>query len=128
MKLNYIGKNMEVTNDLKELAEKKLSKLDKFFAEDIKADVVFKEQKSNKILEVTVYLPDGAVLRSEQKSDDMQIAWTRPWLNLKDKLENTRPNSKRDTKTMTQSDLIQLNLSRKKPTKKARLSAKRASS
>ena len=72
MKLNYIGKNMEVTNDLKELAEKKLSKLDKFFAQDIKADVVFKEQKSDKILEVTVYLPDGAVLRSEQKSDDMQ--------------------------------------------------------
>ncbi len=74
MKLNFIGKNMEVGQDLKDVATKKLSKLDKFFAEDVKADVMFKHTKKDRILEVTVFLPDGAVLRSEQKTDDFYNA------------------------------------------------------
>lgn len=71
MKLNFMSKNMEVGQDLKDVATKKLSKLDKFFSEDVKADVMFKQIRNNKILEVTVFLPDGAVLRSEQSSNDI---------------------------------------------------------
>ncbi|MDO5716266.1 MAG: ribosome-associated translation inhibitor RaiA [Tissierellia bacterium] len=71
MKLNIIGKNMDVNDNLKEVANKKLEKLNKFFSEDIKGDAVFKTIRNNKILEVTIYLPDGAVLRSEQSTNDM---------------------------------------------------------
>lgn len=71
MKLNIVGKNMEVDENLREIATKKFSKLDKFFASDIKGDIVFKTIINNKMLEVTIYLPDGAVLRSEESSNDM---------------------------------------------------------
>ena len=35
MKLQFIGKNIEVTNALKEITAKKFEKLDKFFSKDI---------------------------------------------------------------------------------------------
>lgn len=56
MNINYHGKNITVTEDLKNLAEKKLSKLDKYFTEDISAKVIFEVNKKNqKIVEVTVF-------------------------------------------------------------------------
>ena len=70
MKLEFIGKNLNIYSDVKEICEKKLEKLNKYFADDILAKALFKTQKNNKILEVTIYLPDGKVLRSEQSSDD----------------------------------------------------------
>lgn len=45
MNINYHGKNITVTEDLKNLAEKKLSKLDKYFTEDISAKVIFEVNK-----------------------------------------------------------------------------------
>lgn len=71
MKLNIIGKNMEVAENLKEVAHKKLEKLNRYFAEDIEGDAVFRTVRNNKILEVTIHLPDGSKLRSEQTTDDM---------------------------------------------------------
>lgn len=70
MKLTVIARNFELTPDLRELTEKKLSKLDKFFSEDITGNAVFRKVKSDEILEVTISLPDGTVLRSEQKTKD----------------------------------------------------------
>ena len=70
MKLTIVARNFEMTPDLKEMTEKKLSKLDKFFAEDITGNAVFRRVKSDEILEVTITLPDGQVLRSEQKTKD----------------------------------------------------------
>lgn len=70
MKLTVIARNFELTPDLKELTEKKLSKLDKFFSEDITGNAVFRKVKSDEILEVTISLPDGTVMRSEQKTKD----------------------------------------------------------
>ena len=70
MKLTIVARNFEKTPDLKEMTEKKLSKLDKFFAEDITGTAVFRRVKSDEILEVTITLPDGQVLRSEQKTKD----------------------------------------------------------
>ena len=70
MKRTIVARNFEMTPDLRELTEKKLSKLDKFFAEDITGNAVFRRVKSDEILEVTISLPDGQVLRSEQKTKD----------------------------------------------------------
>lgn len=50
MNINYHGKNITVTEDLKNLAEKKLSKLDKYFTEDISAKVIFEVNKKIKRL------------------------------------------------------------------------------
>lgn len=70
MIMKYAGKNMEVTNALKEVTEKKLSKLDKYFQKDIEGNVTFSTQKNRKIIEVTINLP-GTIIRAEESSDDM---------------------------------------------------------
>ena len=70
MKLNYAGKNVEVTQALKDVTEKKLSKLDKYFQIDIVGNVTFSTEKNRKIIEVTINLP-GTIIRAEESSDDM---------------------------------------------------------
>lgn len=74
MNINYHGKNITVTEDLKNLAEKKLSKLDKYFTEDISAKVIFEVNKKNqKIVEVTVFLPKD-IIRSEVNEESFEDA------------------------------------------------------
>ncbi len=70
MLLTFTGTNMEVTDALKEMTEKKFGKLDKYFEEDIKADVTFSVERERQILEVTINLP-GTILRAEEATDDM---------------------------------------------------------
>lgn len=70
MKLHYVGKNIEVTDSLREVAEKKYSRLGKYFQQDLEGTVTFVVEKNHRIAEVTIFLP-GTILRSEQSSDDM---------------------------------------------------------
>ena len=70
MIMKYAGKNMEVTDALRQVTEKKLSKLDKYFQKDIEGNVTFSTQKNRKIIEVTINLP-GTIIRAEESSDDM---------------------------------------------------------
>lgn len=70
MKLKLVGKNIELTESLKQQAEKKFSKLDKYFNEDVEARIVFSTQKKTQKVEVTVYLP-GTILRAEESTNDM---------------------------------------------------------
>ena len=39
MKINIFGKNIEVTDGIKSAVQEKLGKLDKYFAEETRADV-----------------------------------------------------------------------------------------
>ncbi|MGI5948764.1 ribosome hibernation-promoting factor, HPF/YfiA family [Peptoniphilus sp.] len=70
MLFKFVGKNMEITDSLKDMAEKKLSKLEKYFSEEIEARVVFSVIKDSQTVEVTVYLPD-TIIRAEETTDDM---------------------------------------------------------
>lgn len=70
MIMNYTGKNVEVTEALRDVTEKKLTKLDKYFQKDIAGNVTFSTQKNRKIIEVTINLP-GTIIRAEESSDDM---------------------------------------------------------
>ena len=70
MRMNYTGKNVEVTEALRDVTEKKLTKLDKYFQKDIEGNVTFSTQKNRKIIEVTINLP-GTIIRAEESSDDM---------------------------------------------------------
>ncbi|WP_425538504.1 ribosome hibernation-promoting factor, HPF/YfiA family [Microaceticoccus formicicus] len=67
MRLKYNGKNVEVGSQLREKAERKLSKLDKYFQEDIEGNVTFSIVKNQKIVEVTIFLP-GTILRAEENT------------------------------------------------------------
>lgn len=70
MKLEFLGKNLDLTDALKEQAEKKLSKLDRYFQEEIPAKVTFSTKKGKHKVEITVFLP-GHILRAEESTDDM---------------------------------------------------------
>ncbi|MEZ7821218.1 MAG: ribosome-associated translation inhibitor RaiA, partial [Patescibacteria group bacterium] len=70
MNLKHIGKNYNVSDNLKEVADKKLGRLDKYFNEDVEAKVTYSQQKNFRKVEVTIFL-SGAVLRAEESTDDM---------------------------------------------------------
>ena len=50
MKYIMTGRNVEVTQAMKEYAEKKLSRIEKFFNEDTEANVTFSEVKIEKVV------------------------------------------------------------------------------
>lgn len=70
MKLSFTGKNMEVTEALKDITQKKLGRLDKYFQKDVEGNVIFSVERNWKVLEITINLP-GTILRAEESSDDM---------------------------------------------------------
>ena len=70
MKLNLTGKNIEVTEALRTVTEKKLGKLDKYFQGNVEGNVVYSVERNRKIIEITINLP-GTILRAEESSDDM---------------------------------------------------------
>jgi putative sigma-54 modulation protein len=71
MQINVKGKNIEITNSLKEYAVKKVQKLERFFRSDLmSAQITMKVEKGSHVVDVTVYL-DGLILRGEETSGDM---------------------------------------------------------
>lgn len=70
MRIEFYGKNIEVTPALKKQAEKKLSKLDKYFAEEVKAKASFSATKGDHTTEITVFLP-SSIVRAEETTQDM---------------------------------------------------------
>jgi len=74
MKYTYAGIGLEVTESLKARAEKKLSKLERYFRDDPEATVRFKQQKgARNIAEITVAV-SGIILRAEECSNDMYLS------------------------------------------------------
>ena len=70
MKVTVIGKNINVTPALKEMVEKKISKLDRYFSPDVEARATLTVQRNNQIFEVTIPF-NGVILRCEESSEDM---------------------------------------------------------
>ncbi len=73
MKTTIIGKQMTVSEDLKELVTKKLSKFDKFFRDGSEAFVTFNRRHGEECLEVTISA-GGTLFRAEKKSDTFRNA------------------------------------------------------
>lgn len=70
MKVTVIAKNMELTEALKEIVQKKISKLEKYFEKDVEAKATLSVQKNRQIIEVTIPF-NGAILRGEESTSDM---------------------------------------------------------
>lgn len=70
MKVTVIAKNIELTQALKEIVQKKISKLEKYFEVEVEAKATLSVQKNRQIIEVTIPF-NGAILRSEESTDDM---------------------------------------------------------
>jgi putative sigma-54 modulation protein len=73
--MNYIisGKNIDVTEGLKEAIYDKLGRLEKFFSDDTNVQVTFSVEKERQKIEVTIPMK-GHIIRAEQVSDDMYVS------------------------------------------------------
>ncbi len=70
MRISYTGKNIEVSDYLRELADKKLAKLERYFPEDTEVQVTMSVEKSRHIIEVTIPYA-GGIIRGEEVTNDM---------------------------------------------------------
>ena len=67
------GNKVEVTDSMKEYVKEKLSKLDKYYVEDLKATVLVKIRNYTQKVEVTIPLKT-LILRAEEESEDFYSA------------------------------------------------------
>ncbi len=70
MKVTVIAKNIQLTNALREVVEKKISKLSKYFTTDVEAKATLSVQKNRQIIEVVIPF-NGVILRGEEATEDM---------------------------------------------------------
>ena len=73
MRFVIVGRNIELTDGLKEAVEEKLGKLDRFFAPDTEVKVTLSVEKERQKIEVTIPVK-GSIIRSEQVSNDMYVS------------------------------------------------------
>ena len=82
MRISIYGKNLEVSEYLHDLIEKKVSKLELYFPQDTEVQVTLSVEKSRHIVEVTIPY-DGVIIRGEEVTGDMYASID----NVLDKLE-----------------------------------------
>ncbi len=73
MRINVVGRQMDVPKDFYELAERKLSKYDKFFRDDATAHITLRKRKNLEILELTIS-SGGMMYRGEEEDSTFQNA------------------------------------------------------
>jgi len=70
MKLNIRGKNINVTDDLRQMCQDKFDRLDKYFQDEEEMDVNLAIEGIDKRVESTIFLKGGTILRAEETSED----------------------------------------------------------
>jgi len=94
MKVIVSGRNVDITDALRDTVQSKLGKLDKFFNKELEAQATLSVQKNRHIIEVTIPI-NGSILRAEESTEDMYSSidkavdkLTRQLRKQKNKLEN----------------------------------------
>lgn len=70
MKIKISGKNMVITDALRNQVNRKVKKLKRYFEPSIEAQVTMSVEKNRHIIEVTIPI-NGNVLRAEESTNDM---------------------------------------------------------
>jgi putative sigma-54 modulation protein len=76
MKVNIIGRQMNVWNEMKTTIDEKLAKLDKYFGDDCTANVTLSSKRNDKCLEITINA-SGMIFRSEVEDETFRNALDR---------------------------------------------------
>lgn len=82
MRISITGKNLEISDYLRGLVEKKVGKLERYFPQDTEVQVTLSVEKNRHIVEVTIPF-EGGVIRGEEVTGDMYASID----NVLDKLE-----------------------------------------
>jgi putative sigma-54 modulation protein len=70
MRVVVSGKNIEMTDALKSIVDKKLTRLDRYFDPQVEAQATLSVTKNRHIIEVTIPF-NGVILRGEEANEDM---------------------------------------------------------
>lgn len=108
MKLNIRSEKYEITDAIREYAEKKMSKLDKYLEEpsSVRANILIKSKGHDQKVEVTIVLKK-VVLRAEESNKDLYAAFDL----VTDKLERQiRKNKTRMRKNIGKDSIKNFNL------------------
>lgn len=73
MRITISGKNIEITEGLRNAVEEKLSKLERYFTPETDIVVTLSVEKERQKIEVTIPVK-GNIIRSEQVSNDMYVS------------------------------------------------------
>lgn len=70
MRIEFLTKNYNASDKLKDIVTKKVERLDKFFEDDTKIKILLKKANDVETMELTILL-DGSVMRAEVSSGNM---------------------------------------------------------
>ncbi|MBB6216446.1 putative sigma-54 modulation protein [Anaerosolibacter carboniphilus] len=70
MRVRVSGRNLAVTDALKDTITSKLEKFGKYFKEDTEAQATLSVEKNRQIIEITIPI-NGSILRAEESTEDM---------------------------------------------------------
>ena len=73
MKCNITGRNLEITESIKTAVEEKITKLSRYFAPDVVAQVTMSMEKNRQKVEITIPVK-GNVIRAESENSDMYVS------------------------------------------------------
>ena len=73
MKVNIIGRQMNVWDEMKSTIDEKLAKLDKYFDENVSATATLSSKHGRKCLELTI-VASGTIFRSEVEDETFRNA------------------------------------------------------
>lgn len=73
MRFIISGKNIQVTEAMKDVVEEKIGRLDKYFKEDVEVQATLSVSKDRQKIEVTIPMK-GHIIRAEEVSDDMYVS------------------------------------------------------
>ena len=94
MKFTFACKKIALNDSIKEYAEKKISKLDRYFPEEADAFVTFAVEKKNRcVVELTIRAANGTLFRAQEEDPDgdMRGAIDERWPSSTAVSARTRP-------------------------------------
>lgn len=100
MKINIIGRQLNVYDDTKELMEAKLAKLDKYFKTEAEATVTLSRKRNVSTLEITINAA-GTLLRSEVDADDFKTALDQSIDHIEGQIRKNKTKLARKTRNAT---------------------------
>ena len=105
MRITVKGKNLQVTNALRQQAEKKLGKLDRYLGTDTISVVTFSVERDRHVVEVTIHL-NGYILRGEEATDDMYASIDLVVEKLEKQIEKYKTKLARKLRNQSLRDLV----------------------
>ncbi len=94
MKINVIGRQLNVYDDTKALIEEKLAKFNKFFGDEGTATVTLSRSHGNSVLEITINAA-GTLFRSEVEADSFRDALDKSIDNIERQIRKNKTKLRR---------------------------------